>query len=119
MEKSTESSLELINNFLHENLWIDFEVCRLNGGEVVLSGRIDELDDELIEIKFKQPFYISIPLSFTYESGNFISQIEGEEFVNINKRYRVEQGNLQFRITPEEGTEYLVIAKGIEVSTSQ
>lgn len=95
---------------------MDFEVCRLNGREIILSGQIDELNDELIEIKFIQPFYISLPLSFSYEKGSFISLITGEEFININKQYHVVKGNVQFRLSPDEGLNYIVIAQDMEVT---
>ncbi|MHC1722095.1 MAG: hypothetical protein AB9836_02695 [Aminipila sp.] len=104
-----------INECLSKNLWMDFEVCKMNCGNLVFSGRIDELDDELIEITFIQPFFISVSMSFSYDKGDFIKLIYGDEFIEINKKYHVEQGNFQFRITPNSESEFLVIAKGITV----
>lgn len=115
MLRDFEDKICLINDFLSQNLWMDFEVCKMNGGEIILSGQLDEMDDELIEIKFIQPFYISIPLSFSFEKGNFISLITGDEFIQINKQYEVIKGNNQFRISPNEEADYLVIAQDIEV----
>lgn len=40
------------------------KICRMNGGEITFSGRIDELDDEIIEITFVQPFYVSTLMRF-------------------------------------------------------
>jgi hypothetical protein len=94
---------------------MDFEVCKMNCGTVVFSGRIDELDDEIIEITFIQPFFVSVLMSFSYDEGNFINLVDGDEFVRINKKYSVEQGNYQFRITPNSEKEFLVIAKEIAV----
>lgn len=116
MEKRIVDKMNLVNEFMLKNLWMDFEVCRMNGGEIVLSGQLDEMDDELIEIKFIQPFYISIPLRFSYEKGEFITSITGDEFININKQYQVVKGNFQFRISPDEGVNYLVVARDIEVT---
>lgn len=104
-----------INECLSKNLWMDFEVCKMNGGNLVFSGKIDELDDEVIEITFIQPFFVSIAMSFSYDKGDFIKLINGNEFIEINKKYHVEQGNFQFRITPNSESEFLVIAKGIIV----
>jgi len=104
-----------INEYLSKNLWMDFEVCKMNCGNLVFSGRIDELDDELIEISFIQPFFVSASMCFSYENGDFIKLITGNEFIEINKKYHVEQGNFQFRITPNSESEYLVIAKGVTV----
>lgn len=102
-----------INKCLSQNLWMDFEVCKMNCGNIVLSGKIDELDDELIEITFIQPFFVSLSMCFSYDKGDFIKIIDGDEFVEINKKYHVEQGNFQFRITPNSESEFLVIAKGV------
>lgn len=94
---------------------MDFEVCKMNCGDIVISGRLDELDDEIIEITFIQPFFVSTLMSFSYDEGNFITLVDGDEFVEINKKYRVEQGNYQFRITPNAELDFLVIAKEIAV----
>lgn len=102
-----------INKYLSQNLWMDFEVCKMNCGNIVLSGKIDELDNELIEITFIQPFFISLSMCFSYDKGDFIKIIDGDEFVEINKKYHVEQGNFQFRIIPNSESEFLVVAKGI------
>lgn len=94
---------------------MDFEVCKMNCGNIVLSGRLDELDDELIEITFIQPFFVSVLMSFSYDEGNFINLVDGDEFVKTNKKYHVEQGNYQFRITPNAESDFLVIAKEIAI----
>ena len=67
-----------INDCLKENLWIDFEMCKMNEGNIVFSGMLDELDDEIIEISIIQPFMCSCELCFTYDEGEFISLIQGE-----------------------------------------
>lgn len=102
-----------INKFVMQNLWMDFEVCKMNCGNIVLSGKLDELDDELIEITFIQPFFVSVSMCFSYDKGNFIKVVDGDEFVEINKKYHVEQGNFQFKITPNSQSTFMVIAKGI------
>ena|SRR5574344_1783849 len=104
-----------INDCLKENLWMDFEMCKMNEGNIVLSGMLDELDDEIIEISFIQPFMCSCALRFTYDEGEFISLIQGESAIEINKKYKVEQGNYIFSISIDGCNDYFIIAKEIQV----
>lgn len=76
---------------------------------------LDELDDEIIEISFIQPFMCSCVLSFTYDEGEFISLIQGESAIEINKKYKVEQGNHIFNISIDGNNDYFIIAKEIQV----
>lgn len=105
-----------INDYLKEELWMDFEICKLNGDELILSGRIDELEEECIRIKFLQPYLVSCTLSIKYGGEiDFIQMVADNEFVEINKKYHVEKGNLVFKIMINEIDEpMLIIAKGIE-----
>lgn len=87
----------------------------MNGGEITFSGRIDELDDEIIEITFVQPFYVSTLMRFWFEEGEFILLIKGDEFVKNNRKYQVETVNYQFKISPNKETSFMIIAKDIKV----
>jgi len=115
-----EACLEVINkinNYLKKNLWMDFEICIMDGWEIVLSGKLDELDDELIEISFLQPFMVSCLMSFSYEDGEFISLIQGMDAVKMNKNYNVEKGNHIFKLSIDNNeSEFFVIAKEIKVN---
>jgi len=106
-----------INSYLKENLWMDFEICIMDGWEIVLSGKLDELDDELIEISFIQPFMVSCLMSFSYENGEFISLIQGIDAMEINKNYNVEEGNHIFKLSIDNNENaFFVIAKEIKVN---
>ncbi len=107
--------IDLINNFLVESLWMDFEILRMDTKEIIFSGKIEELYDEVIRIRFIEPFYISAPMKFTYDSGEFITTITGDKFIENNIKYKVLEGNNQFRINLDNKNEYIVIAQDIEV----
>lgn len=107
-----QNAIDKINHFLFNELWMDFELCVMNGYKVVLSGKLDELNDSLIEISFKQPCFISSRMSFTYDDGPFMKILEGEESISINKMYHVEQGNFIFQFFPsEDATPFLSLQK--------
>lgn len=113
------SVIKKINDCLKENLWMDFEMCKMNEGNIVLSGMLDELDDEIIEISFIQPFMCSCTLCFTYDEGEFISLVQGERAIEINKKYKVEQGNYIFGISIDGCNDYFIIAKEIQVKITE
>ena len=111
-------TVQRINEYLKEELWMDFELYGASFLEVALSGKIDECGDEKISIVFKEPYMISCTSLFTYEGGgNFIEILAGEDAYQINKQYGVTQGNYIFKInnTQVEGLMY-IIAKDIEVN---
>ncbi|MBC2316025.1 hypothetical protein HCC18_04170 [Listeria booriae] len=93
-----------INDYLGKCLWMDFEVTSMNGGEIILSGCIDQsYNDYAIEIEFKSPYFVSTLFSrHTDASVPFISLANEEEFVEMNVRYRVEEGNYIFKINVED-----------------
>ena len=109
-------TIEITNGYLRKKLWMFFEVCRMDQGEIILSGRIDEQEKELIEISFIQPFLISCLMGFIYEEGIFITLVQGEEELQLNKKYDVEQGNYIFRLSIDgiEGNCF-IIAKEISI----
>lgn len=109
-----------INQFLRNELWMDFELCIMNGYKVVLSGKLDEVNDSLIEISFKQPCFVSSRMSFTYDGGLFMKILEGEESISINKMYHIEQGNYIFQFfTSGDATPFFIIAEEIEASINK
>lgn len=109
-------TIEITNGYLRKELWMFFEVCRMDQGEIILSGRIDEQEKELIEISFIQPYMISCLMGFIYEEGVFITLVQGEEELQLNKKYDVEQGNYIFRLSIDgiEG-KCFIIAKEISI----
>ncbi len=111
------NEIDKINEFLKEQLWMDFEMCNINRGELELHGFLDEAEDDKVKIIFEQPHMVSCNFFFTYEgNGIFISTVDGEEAYKINKMYGVTQGNIIFKITNiNVETDMIIIAKNLEV----
>jgi hypothetical protein len=109
--------IKKINDCLKENQWMDFEVCKMNEGQIILSGKLDELDEEIIEISFIQPFMVSCLMNFSFEDGDFISLVEGEEAIGMNKKYKVEQGNYIFRLSIDDNEKaFFIMAREIDAN---
>lgn len=106
-----------INQYLKEQLWMDFEMCCMDRAKLVLYGFLDESGKEKIRIVFEEPYMVSSNFFFTYEGKyDFITIIKGEEAVRINKKYGVTIGNIIFKLSNINTEMYMiVIAKGINV----
>ncbi|MGX7417236.1 hypothetical protein ACWOFR_00375 [Carnobacterium gallinarum] len=102
-----------INNYLKNCLWMDFEFVRMDGGDIIVAGRIDTSYDEFaINIEFGTPFYISSLLSWHLDDSKpFIELAAEDEKQKIEDKYQVEQGNYIFKINAEDfGTAPIIIA---------
>lgn len=109
--------IDRINEYLENCLWMDFELCNMNGGRIDLYGFLDEAGEDKIKIIFKQPYMVICVFSFTYEgNGTFISLVTGEEAYEMNKKYGVIQGNQIFRLTNTNiNSDMYIIARELEV----
>ncbi|WP_086315203.1 hypothetical protein A5821_002645 [Enterococcus sp. 7F3_DIV0205] len=107
-----------INNYLKKCLWMDFEFARMDGGDIVVAGRIDTSYDEFaINIEFGEPFYISSLLSWHLDDSKpFIELVVGDEKQIIDDKYQVEQGNYVFKINAEdfETSPIIIASKNIK-----
>lgn len=110
-------NVELINDYLEKFQWMDFELCKMNGGTIELSGYLDEAEEEKIRIIFNSPYMVISPLFFTYEGNKkFISIVSGKQAYEINKKYRVIKDNKIFKLSGIDIEEAIyIIAKNIEV----
>ena len=110
-------NISKINDYLMKQLWMDFELCRMDGGEIALFGYFDEMGPTKVKITFKQPYLVSCALFFTYEgNGEFLTFVEGEEAITINKKYGVTKGNQIFRISNTNiPSEMHIIAEELEI----
>lgn len=109
--------INMINEYLKEQLWMDFEVCNMNCGKIEMFGFLDEAGEDKIKIIFDKPYMMLSTFCFTYEgNSDFISLVTGDEAVELNKKYNVTQGNhiFKFSDTNINGDMY-IIAKEIEV----
>lgn len=109
--------INLINDYLKEQLWMDFELCNMNCGKIEMFGFLDEGGEEKIKIVFDRPYMMLSTFCFTYEgNSDFISLVTGDEAVEINKKYSVTRGNQIFKISDTNVyNDMYIIAKGIEV----
>ncbi|SFD39251.1 hypothetical protein SAMN04488168_13654 [Bacillus sp. 491mf] len=100
-----------INNYLKKCLWMDFEFARMDGGDIVVAGRIDTSYNEFaINIEFGIPYYISSLLNWHLDDSKpFIELVEGDEMWKIIDRYQVEEGNYIFKINAEDFEEAPII----------
>lgn len=96
--------LEKINDYLSKCLWMDFEICQLNGGKIVVAGRIDtSYNNFSIEMEFEQPYCISSILNWSVDtSKQFIELASDDEVIEMSRKYRIEQGNYVFKIYMED-----------------
>ncbi|MGC6767120.1 hypothetical protein [Enterococcus sp. LJL51] len=92
-----------INNYLKKCLWMDFEFAHMDGGKLVVAGRIDtSYNDFAINIEFGTPFFVSSLLSWHLDDATpFIELIEGDALGQLNEKYHIEQGNYLFKINAE------------------
>lgn len=50
--------IKVINDYLKEQLWMDFEICNMNGGKLEMFGFLDEAGEEKIRITFDRPYMV-------------------------------------------------------------
>ena len=98
---------------------MDFEFASVDGGDIVVAGRIDTSYDEFaINIDFGKPYYLSSLLYWNLNNSKpFIELAAGKEMWEIIDKYQVEGGNYIFKINAEDfDTAPIIIAsKGLKV----
>ena len=109
------NNIDIINSYLKQELWMDFELSGTGIREVRLHGFIDEAEDDNIIIKFSEVFMVSALTSFNYEgSGDFITVAEGETARRINIKYGVTKGhNIYFLSNTNVEGDMFIIAKDV------
>jgi hypothetical protein len=109
--------IDKINTYLSRCLWMDFEFCRMNAGQIVLSGSIDQSSDEYaIDIEFEQPYFVSTLFLWHGDTSKiFIELANDEEAMEMNQKYNVEFGNYIFKISVEgfDSPPIIIVAKKI------
>ena len=107
-----KNEISKINSYLKNCLWMDFEICEMSFIKMEVAGRIDRgINDFAISIEFNQPYLVSGLLTWGLEhSKEFIRLAKPSEFIEFNKRYKIEQGKYLFRINMENCDEGIYIA---------
>ncbi|MCG0685635.1 hypothetical protein ACSX7Y_16350 [Lactiplantibacillus plantarum subsp. plantarum] len=113
------SEILKVNNYLKKCLWMDFEFASVDGGDIVVAGRIDTSYDEFaINIDFGKTYYLSSLLYWNLNNSKpLIELAAGKEMWEIIDKYQVEGGNYIFKINAEDfDTAPIIIAsKGLKV----
>ena len=96
-------TIEEINNFIREKMWLDFEVRNFDKYKLTLTGSIDISTVHDIEIIFEDVSFVSMPFEWkTDTSKTVLVFVEGEEATAINRRFQVEKGYHIFKFIPED-----------------
>ena len=103
--------LRMINDFMMQFLWMDFELVRINPQTVELHGFIDEAYEDKIIITFS-----SVHMADYEGNGNFISIANDHQSRSINYAYDVTVGNTVFVLsnTNIQG-DMFIVAKKVEM----
>lgn len=95
-EKEVIKVVESINEYVANELWMDFDIALTNGWDLTIIGRLDNtLKEANIEIAFEQMSFVSIPFGWKADTSSRVielaTQKEIEEFTD---KFEVESGNL-------------------------
>jgi hypothetical protein len=84
-------------------------------------GSIDFSYGHSLEITFEDVYHLSVNRIWrTDTSKPVLKLVEGEEAFSLNKKYSIEQGNVLFKIIPEDiNTAFYIAAKGISYNTDK
>lgn len=102
-ENKIREVLEIFNQYLKKQLWMDFEVIEFSKGELKIIGSIDISDKPNIELIFKDVFFASTPFNWKTDTSNIVAMLlSGEEAKEVNLKFQVEQGYHIIKIWPED-----------------
>lgn len=91
-----------INDFIKSGLWFDFEIKQYLNSELSLHGGLS-LNYPDIEIKFKDVFFVSLPMMWKTDTKETTLKIlEGEEEIKFSEMFQVEYLHYIFKFTPED-----------------
>lgn len=102
-ETEIEEVIKRINEFLQEQLWMDFEIIEYSKLCLKIIGSIDISNAPTMELILRDVFFISAPLNWqTDTSKNVITLLKDEDAKKINLQFQVEQGYHIIKIDPED-----------------
>ncbi|MCM3290012.1 hypothetical protein M3661_07715 [Paenibacillus sp. MER 180] len=91
-----------INDYIKRGLWFDFEIKQYQDGEISLYGGLS-LSYPDVEIKFKEVFFVSLPMMWkTDTKDTILTVLEGEAEREISEKFQVEYLHYIFKFTPED-----------------
>ena len=102
-ENDIKEVLRRFNQYLNEQLWMDFELIEFSRGELKIIGSIDISTKPNIELVFKDVFFASTPFNWKTDTSKMVAMLlSGEEAKKVNLKYQVEQGYYIIKIQPED-----------------
>lgn len=109
--------IDLINQFMKSNLWMDFEIVKIGIDTVELHGFLDEADEDIVIIRFHDVYALNLTTRFTYEGEqDFISIAEGSHAYGLNMQYNVTVGNKIYLLhNTNIQAEMFVIAESVDM----
>lgn len=92
--------IDMINRYLKEQLWMEFQLGSASCSKLELCGFLDEAEEDKIKISFSRPCAIICSLEFLYEgNGDFLSLVTGNEAFELNKMFNVTAGNKIYKLS--------------------
>ena len=102
-ENEIKEVLRRFNQYLNEQLWMDFELIEFSRGELKIIGSIDISNKPNIELIFNDVFFASTPFNWKTDTSKKVAMLlSGEEAKKVNLKYQVEQGYHIIKIQPED-----------------
>ena len=92
-EQEIKIVVHQINDYLSEQLWMDFEIAEYSKYVMRISGCLDFSGQPNLEIILHDVFFASAVFAWTTDTARqAVELIEGEEARQINMKFHVEQG---------------------------
>ena len=102
-EQEIKIVVHQINDYLSEQLWMDFEIAEYSKYVMRIIGCLDFSGQPNLEIIFHDVFFASAVFAWTTDTARQVVElIEGEEARQINMKFHVEQGYHLIRFQAED-----------------
>ena len=102
-EQEIKIVVHQINDYLSEQLWMDFEIAEYSKYVMRISGCLDFSGQPNLEIILHDVFFASAVFAWTTDTARqAVELIEGEEARQINMKFHVEQGYHLIRFQAED-----------------
>lgn len=111
-----EEKVKYINGIICNESWLDMEVIGMNGGDIRVACSRDFTYGHFLELIFKDVFYLCLNMEWKTDTSKTVLRIlNNNKSYELNKKFRIEQGNLLFEISTEDLSEpFYVAAKDFE-----
>ena len=120
MEKEENLILELINQRVSQLKWVDSYVYKFESNSLTIVGSQDFCYYHNFEISFKDVHFYSGVFSWKWDYDDakvFIEIIDDlTSKVQINQKFRVEQGNTLFKLNNTDGLEIFIGCRSVAFS---